>query len=42
MEGLVDGLVEGFAEDFGALVGAITALGALEGFEGLEDCRIYR
>ena len=34
MEGLVDGLMEGFAED-------IAALEALEGFEGLEDCRIW-
>jgi len=40
MEGLVDNLMEGFVEDIAALVGVIIALEALEGFEGLEDCRI--
>ncbi len=40
MEGLIDDLIEGFAEDIAALIETITTLEALEGFKGLEDCRI--
>ena len=41
MEGLINDLMENFAEDFIALIGAITALGALEGFKDLKNYRIY-